>query len=341
MPERPRVFVTRRLPGDALERLAAIAECDVWNGDVPPPYEELRRRTERADGMVCLLTDRIDAGLIASSPKLRVISNVAVGYDNIDVAAATARRIPVGNTPGVLTETTADLAFALMLAVARRLIEAERFVRDGRWRTWDPNLLLGYDLHGATLGIVGYGKIGQAVARRAAGFNMRVMFTSRGGNGGVVGAPPVEDSSRRAAPADDAPTHVDLDTLLRQCDFVSLHVPLTDATRRMIGEPQLRAMKRTAIIVNTARGGIIDQPALARALEDGWIAGAGLDVAEVEPIPAGDAILSAPNCVLLPHIGSASHATREAMATIAVDNCIAGLRGEPLPHCINPSVYEA
>ena len=330
--DRPRVFVTRHLPGDAVERLSGDADVDLWTGELPPPYDELARRAAAADGIICLLTDRIDAALLdapraAGARPLRAISNVAVGYDNIDVAAATARGIPVGNTPGVLTETTADLAFALILACARRIVEAERFVREGRWRTWDPGLLLGYDVHGATLGIAGFGKIGQAVARRARGFDMRVLYATR--------SPASTD-----APGTDAPgERVDLGTLLRESDFVSLHVPLTPETTKMIGEPQLRMMKRTAILVNTARGAVIDQPALVRALGEGWIAGAGLDVAEVEPIPAGDALMRAPNAVLLPHIGSASHATRELMASMAVDNCLAALRGERMPHCVNPEVY--
>ncbi|HET6614682.1 MAG TPA: D-glycerate dehydrogenase, partial [Dehalococcoidia bacterium] len=273
MPERPRVFITRSLPGDALERLAEETDVDLWRSDVPPGALTLRERTHDADGIVCLLTDRIDARLIETAPKLRVISNVAVGYDNVDIAAATARGIPVGNTPGVLTETTADLAWALMLAVARRVVEAERFVRESRWRTWDPNLLLGHDVHGATLGIVGLGKIGRAVARRARGFDMRVLFS--GGSGG-------EDEI-------DGARRVELDELLRESDFVSLHVPLTPETHHMIGEAQMRMMKPSAILINTARGPVIDQKALVGALAEGWIAGAGLDVAEVEPIPAGDA----------------------------------------------------
>jgi glyoxylate reductase len=324
MPDRPRVFVTRRLPGDALAALQQHADVDLWPGDVPPGNLTLRERAHDADGIICLLTDRIDAQLIEAAPKLRVISNVAVGYDNIDVAAATKRGIAVGNTPGVLTETTADLAWALMLAVARRIVEAERFVRDSRWRTWDPNLLLGHDVHGATLGIVGFGKIGRAVARRAAGFDMRVLYTTR--------SEPDEDVG--------SAERVELDELLLQADFVSLHVPLTDDTRHMIGERELRSMKAAAIIVNTARGQVIDQPALARALNEGWIGGAGLDVAEVEPIPPGDALMRTPNTVLLPHIGSASHATRERMASMAVDNVLAGTRGERLPNCVNPEVYD-
>jgi glyoxylate reductase len=320
-----RVFITRRLPGDAIERLAAYASVDLWPDDLPPPYEMLRQRAGQCDGLICLLTDRIDRALIDACPRLRVISNVAVGYDNIDVAAATARGIAVGNTPDVLTETTADLAFALMLAAARRIVEADRFVREGRWHTWDPNLLLGYDVHGTTLGIIGFGKIGQAVARRAGGFGMRVLFTP-GAQRAV---------SQQVAGAQKA----DLGELLAVSDFVSLHVPLTAETRHLIGQQQLRLMKRTAILVNTSRGGVVDQRALVHALEEGWIAAAGLDVMEEEPVPRDDALLRAPNVVLLPHIGSASHATRARMAAMAVDNCIAGLQGERLPNCVNPKVY--
>ena len=316
-----RVFVTRRLPGDALERLRESCDVDIWPGDTPPSAETLSQHASTADALICLLTDRIDRVLLAAAPRLRVISNVAVGYDNIDVAAASERGIPVGNTPGVLTEATADLAFALILAAARRIVEADRYVREGRWQTWDPSLLLGMELHGATLGIVGYGKIGRAVARRAAGFGMRVIY-----------------AARTAANGDDhAP--VDLLTLLRESDVVSLHVPLTDDTRHLIGERELRAMKPSAILVNTARGPVVDQPALARALREGWIAAAGIDVTEVEPIPMDDALLDAPNLTILPHIGSATHKTRALMASMAVDNALAGLRGERLPHCVNPEVY--
>jgi glyoxylate reductase len=315
---RPRVFVTRRLPGGALERLRTVAEVDVWQEDLPPPREALLAGVSEADGLICLLTDRIDAEVLDAAPRLRVISTMAVGYDHIDIAAATARGIPVGNTPGVLTETTADLAWALLLATARRVVEGDRFVREGRWRTWDPNLLLGYDVHGATLGIVGMGAIGQAVARRAAGFGMRVLYTRRSETDAAIGA------------------RVTLVDLLRESDFVSLHVPLTDETRHLIGERELRVMKPTAILINTARGPVVDQEALARALREGVIAGAGVDVTEVEPIPPDDPLLSAPNVVILPHIGSASHATRARMADMAVENCIAGLEGRPLPHCVNP-----
>ncbi len=317
---RLRVFVTRALPGDALARLADVADVDLWPAALPPPYHELRVRSADCDGIITLLTDRIDGALIAAAPNLRVISNVAVGYDNIDVGAAAACGIAVGHTPGILTETTADLAFALLLATARRVAEADRLVRDGGWQTWDPRLLLGQDVHGATLGIAGFGKIGRAVARRAGGFGMRVLYTTRG--------------DPRDADAATLGEQVPLEELLRRSDFVSLHVPLTPGTQHLIGERQLRAMKPSAILINTARGAVVDQAALVRALREGWIAGAGLDVMEEEPLPPDDPLLSVPNVILLPHIGSASHATRERMASMAVDNCIAGLRREPLPHAV-------
>ena len=317
----PNVLVTRQLPGDAVSRLRGVATVDVWREDIEPPYDELVRRGAGAHGIVCLLTDRIDATLIASARGLRVISNMAVGYDNIDVQAATSRAIPVGNTPGALTQTTADLAFALILATSRRLTEAERFLREGGWKTWHPSLLLGHDVHGATLGVIGFGKIGQAVAARAAGFGMRVLFSSRSRVHSNLGE------------------QVDLEVLLREADIVTLHVPLAPDTRHMIGARELALMKRTAVLINTSRGAVIDQEALVEALHRGTIAAAGLDVMETEPLSQDDPLLRAPNVVLLPHIGSASHATRERMAAMAVDNCIAGLRGERLPNCVNPEIY--
>jgi glyoxylate reductase len=304
------------MPGNGLTRLGGQASVEVWPGDMPPPYEEIVARTRDADGLICMLTDRIDAGLIEAAPRLRIISQMAVGYDNIDVAAAAACGIPVGNTPGVLTEATADLTFALILAITRRVVEAEGFVRSGSWRTWDPNGLLGLELSGATLGIIGYGKIGKAVSRRAEGFGMRVVCASR--------------SKIPAGPM----TQLSFEKVLEQADVVTLHVPLSAETTGMIGELELRLMKPSAFLINTARGGIIDQPALIRALNEGRIAGAGLDVAAVEPIPTNDPLLAAPNCLLLPHIGSATLATRSRMADIAVDNCLAGLRGEPLPSSV-------
>ncbi|MFL5854502.1 MAG: 2-hydroxyacid dehydrogenase [Solirubrobacteraceae bacterium] len=298
------VFVTRRLPGTALKRLAAEHEVDVWPERTPPPPDVLRERAAHVDGLLALLTDLIDAALIESCPNLRVISNYAVGSDNVDLEAAAARGIPVGITPDVLTEATADLAFAGLLAAARRLPEALAAVREGRWQTWEPDWLLGHDVHGATLGIVGYGRIGRAVARRAHGFSMRILATPR----------------------------VPLDELLAQSDAVTLHVPLTSETRHLIDADALARMKPTAILVNTARGGVVDQQALARALHRGEIAGAALDVTDPEPLPPDHPLLEAPSLLVLPHIGSATHTARERMADLAVDNLLAGLAGAPLPH---------
>ena len=302
-----RCLVTRELPGPALDRLREAHEVDVWPERLPPAYGELRRRAAEAEGLLSLLTDRIDAALIHASPKLRAISNYAVGYDNVDVEAASARGIPVGNTPDVLTQATADLTFALLLAAARRLPQAAAAVTDGDWLTWEPAQHLGYDVHGATLGIVGMGRIGRAVAQRAEGFQMRVLTT------GSAGRTP-------------------LARLLRESDFVSLHCPLTPATRHLIDTEALHAMRPTAILVNTARGPIVDQPALTRALSDGEIAGAALDVTDPEPLGADDPLLSAPNLIVAPHIGSATHSAREQMATLAVENLLAALNGEPMPH---------
>jgi glyoxylate reductase len=306
-----RIFVTtRRLPGNAPERLAAAGhEVDVWPEPHPPPPDALAAGVRGADAVLCLLTDRIDAQLLDEAPGLRAIANYAVGTDNIDLDAATARGIPVGNTPDVLTETTADLAFGLMLAIARRLVEGDRYVREGRWGAWSPDLLLGRDLHAATLGIVGFGRIGKAVARRAEGFGMTVLH----------GIP--------------------LEELLERSDFVSLHAPLTASTRGLIGAAELERMKPTAFLVNTARGPLVDTVALGKALQTGKIAGAALDVTDPEPLPADHPLLQAPNLVIAPHIGSASHRTREAMADMAADNLLAALAGEQMPHCANPGVY--
>jgi glyoxylate reductase len=305
-----RVFVTRRLPGTAVGRLSHEHEVDLWPGADPPPRADLLERTAEAEGLLSLLTDPVDAGLIGAAPKLKAIANYAVGTDNIDLAAATARGIPVGNTPDVLTETTAELAFALMLAAARRIVEADSYVREGRWGEWSPDLLLGHDLSGATLGIVGYGRIGQAVARQARGFDMTVLH-------GI----PLHD-------------------LLERSDFVSLHAPLTPETRGLIGDVELARMKPSAILINTARGPLVDTMALERALTRGQIAGAALDVTDPEPLPSDHPLLKAPNLVIAPHIGSASHRTREAMADMTVDNLLAGLAGERMPHCANPEVYD-
>jgi glyoxylate reductase len=306
-----RCFVTRRLPGDALDRLAAVHDVDVWPDRAPPPPKALRARVREAEGLLCLLTDRVDAALIDAAPRLRAIANYAVGVDNVDLRAAAARGIPVGNTPDVLTEATADLAFALILATARRLPEAAAAVREGAWSTWQPDWLLGREVHGATLGILGTGRIGRAVARRAAGFAMEVLQTSRRGG-------------------------VPLDELLERADVVTLHAPLTPETSGLIGERALARMKPTALLVNTARGGLVDQAALRRALERGAIAGAALDVTDPEPLPPDDPLLRAPNLLVVPHIGSATHRTRERMADLAADNLLAALEGRPMPHPAPP-----
>jgi lactate dehydrogenase-like 2-hydroxyacid dehydrogenase len=310
-----RCFVTRELPGTALERLRAAHQVEIWPQSSPPPRESLVEDAASAEGLLSLLTDRIDAELIAASPELRVISNYAVGVDNIDVAAATARGIAVGHTPDVLTDSTADLAVALMLAIARRLPEGERIVRAGEWGTWNPSSFLGRDLHGAAVAIVGAGRIGNTVARRLQGFGCELRF---------VGRDDPEPLARALAAA----------------DFVSIHTPLTAATRGLIGEAELRAMRETAYLVNTARGPIVDATALERALREGWIAGAALDVTDPEPLPADHSLLTAPNLLVVPHLGSATHRTREAMADLAVDNLLAGLAGERMPHCVNPEVYD-
>jgi glyoxylate reductase len=293
-----RCFVTRELPGAALDRLRAVHEVEVWPGPLPPSREELVEHARGAEGLLCLLTDTIDADVIAACPRLRVISNYAVGSDNIDREAAEARDIAVAVTPDVLTDTTADLAFALMLAAARRLPEGEHAVRAGEWRTWEPSSWLGQDVHNATLCIVGPGRIGSAVATRARGFGMTVSTVGR-------------DDSLLDALAD--------------ADFVSIHCPLTDETRGMFGEAEFAAMKPTAVLVNTARGPIVQTEVLRRALVDGVIGGAALDVTDPEPLPADHSLLEAPNLLVVPHIGSATHRTRERMADLAVDNLLAAL----------------
>src|SRR4051794_9687354 len=259
-----------------------------------------------------MLTERVDADLLAAAPSVRAIANYAVGTDNIDLDAATERGIPVGNTPDVLTETTADLAWALLMAGARRLSDAERAVRAGDWVTFEPDVLLGVDVHGATLGVVGYGRIGQAVARRAAGFDMEVLHTGE----------------------------TDLDDLLRRSDFVSLHTPLTEDTRGLIGARELGLMQSHAVLINTARGEIVDTDALIEALHAGGIGGAAVDVTDPQPLPADHPLLDAPNLTVVPHIGSASTRTRAAMADMAVDNLLAALAGERMPHIANPAVYD-
>ncbi len=323
---KPKVFVARLIPEEGLAMLRDLTEMQVWEDELPPPHEVLLKQVRAVDGVISLLTDKMDAALMDSNPRLKVISNYAVGYDNIDVPAATARGIPVGNTPGVLTDTTADLAFTLMMAAARRIQESIDYVRAGKWKTWGPKLLTGQDIHGATLGIIGFGRIGQGMAKRAAGFGMRVLYY---------------DVNRRAdLEKTMGVAYADMDTLLRESDFVTIHTDLNATTRHMMNAHAFAKMKRTAILVNTARGPIVDPNDLYDALRQGKIGGAALDVTEPEPIPMDSPLLTLPNCLIVPHIASASVATRAQMAQMAAANLIAGLRGDRLPTCVNAEVYE-
>ncbi len=323
---KPKVFVARLIPDEGLAMLRDLVDMKVWQDELPPPRRVMLDEARQSDGLISLLTDKVDAELMDLNPRLKVISNYAVGYDNIDIPAATARGIPIGNTPGVLTDTTADLAFTLMMAVARRLQESIDFVRAGKWKTWGPMLLTGQDVHGATLGVVGFGRIGQGMAKRASGFGMRVLYYD------VYRREDLEKSM--------GVTYADMDTLLHESDFVTLHTDLNESTRHMMNAAAFAKMKKTAIVVNTARGPIIDPQALYDALKTGKIGGAALDVTEPEPIPLDSPLLTLPNCLIVPHIASASVATRAKMAQMAAANLIAGLRGDKLPTCVNPEVYE-
>jgi len=322
---KPRVFVSRIIPDPGLKRVKDFCDADVWQEELPPSREVLMEKVRGVDGLLCLLTDKIDAAVMdAAGPQLKVISNHAVGFDNIVVADATARRIPVGNTPGILTDATADFAFTLLMASARRLVEAERYVKAGKWKTWGPSILLGADFVGATLGLIGFGRIGKAVAKRAAGFDMRILFYD-------PTMPP--DPGLKAEKVDD------LDTLLRESDFVSVHTPLTAETRHLINTSTLAKMKPSAVLVNTSRGPVVDHQALYEALKDHRIFAAALDVTDPEPLPTDSPLLTLDNLIIAPHIASASKHTRDLMSTLAAENLIAGLKGEQLPHCVNPEVY--
>jgi glyoxylate reductase len=325
---KPKVFVTRLMAREALDMVTGATDAEIWPDELPPPYPVLLEKAREVDGLLTLLTDRIDAPLMEAAEGLRVISNLAVGYDNIDIPEATRRGIFVGNTPGVLTETTADFAFALLMAAARRVVEADRTTRRGLWKTWGPMFLQGQDVHGATLGIVGLGRIGAEVAKRAGGFGMKVLY---------------HDEKRRseAEERELGVEHVpELRDLLRTADFVTVHVPLSPETHHLIGADEFAAMKPTAVFVNTSRGPLVDQRALYQALESGGIYAAGIDVTEEEPIPSDDPLLTLENVIIAPHIGSASVAARTKMATRAAQNLLAGLRGETPPHCVNPQAQE-
>lgn len=321
---KPKVYVTRLLPKPAMERINSYCDAKTWDGELPPPRDIIIENITSSDGLLCLLTDKIDAQLMDKGPKLKVISNCAVGFDNIDIDAATKRGIVVGNTPGVLTETTADFAFALMMAAARRVAEGDRNVRAGKWKTWGPMILLGQDVYGSTLGIIGMGRIGAAVARRAKGFGMKIMYYD------VIRQPQTEKELGLE--------YVEIGKVLAESDFITLHTILSPQTHHLIGPEQFKRMKRNCILINTSRGPIVDNMALYEALRDGTIAYAALDVTEPEPIPIDHPLLTLDNIIIAPHIASASVATRTKMGLMAADNLIAGLKGEMLPNPVNPEV---
>ena len=324
---KPRIYITRPLPDAAMRILVGKVEYHMWERESEPVKREtLLREIVDVDGIICLITEKIDAEVIERAHRCRVIAQVAVGYDNIDVAAATRRGIFVTNTPGVLTETTADMGWAILMATARRVVEGDKFTRSGRWKTWELMGFTGQDVHGATLGIVGLGRIGAAIARRAKGFAMPVLYHNR--------------TRAEALEAEVGARYASLDELLRQSDFVMISCALTAETRHLIGERELGLMKPTAILVNIARGPIVDQRALYRALVDRKIWAAGLDVFEVEPVPMDEPLLKLDNVVIPPHLGSGSIATRTKMATMAAENCLAGVTGQVPPNVVNPDARE-
>ena len=318
---KPKVFVTRHLPLIAFEELSKACSVDIWDEEYPPPYEEMVKRTADKVGILCLLTDKVDENLMDSAPMLRAISQCAVGFDNIDVPAANHRGIQIGNTPGVLTDATADFTFTLLLAAARRIGEAIQYVRDRKWITWGLTLLLGQSVYGATLGIVGLGRIGKAVAKRASGFDMKVIYFDSCQQPDVEKALDLE--------------YKQLDDLLRLSDFVSLHVNLSSQTEHLIGRREFGLMKNSACLINTSRGSVVDTDALYDALKGGQIAYAALDVTDPEPLPPDHKLLSLPNLIVVPHIASATVSSRTQMALMAVRNLIAGVKGKPMPYPVN------
>ncbi len=325
MAVKPKVFVSRIIPDAGLTKIKEFCDAEIWAERMPPPYALLRQKVAGCDGVVSLLTDKIDAPLMDAAPRLRVVSNYAVGFNNIDVAAATERGIVVGNTPGVLTDATADMAFCLLIAAARRVVEGHQYTLAGKWKTWEPLGHLGQDLVGKTLGIIGMGRIGFAMAQRCrGGWGMRVLYHDVYKN----------DKAEKQLGA----RQVDFDTLLREADFVSVHTDLNEKTRHLFGAEQFKKMKRSAVFVNSARGPLVDQKALFEALKSGTIFAAGLDVTDPEPPTMDDPLLKLPNVVIAPHIASATIGSRNAMAEICANNLIAGLSGQKLPAWVNPEV---
>ena len=323
---KPKVLVTRKIPPPGLEIVSEYCDLDLYEGYEPIPNAELLSRIRDKDGLLCLLTDKIDKSVYDASPRLRVVSSYSVGYEHIDVDEATKRRIYVTNTPGVLTEATADLTWALLMATARRIVEADSFVRKGLWKHWHPELMLGHEVHDKVLGIIGLGRIGEAVARRAKGFNMKILYYDK--------------IRKRDLEEQLGAEYKDLEDLLKESDFVTIHVSLNPDTYHLINESRLKLMRSSTILLNAARGPVIDQKALAKALKEGRIAGAGLDVYEKEPIDLDDDLMRLYNVVLLPHIGSAEIETRSKMAELAARNLISVLKGEMPPHLVNPEVLK-
>ena len=324
---KPKVFVTRKIFDESLAVIREATDMKLWDSELPPPRDVLLKEVRDIDGLYCLLTEKIDSELFDAAPKLRVVSNMAVGFDNIDLKEATKRGIPAGNTPRVLTETTADFAFALLMAAGRRVAEGDRYTRAGNWKTWGPMVLLGQDIHGSTLGIIGLGRIGVEMAKRASGFNMQSIYYDAIRN-------------EKAEKEHNIKFYPEIKQVLAEADFVTLHVPLTPDTRYLMNDETLAAMKPTASLINTSRGSVVDPKALYKALKNGVIASAGLDVTEVEPIPMDDPMLTLDNIVIAPHIASGSVTTRKKMAMMAAENLLAGLRGEQPPNCPNPEAME-
>jgi len=325
-----RVFVTRKIPDEGLRMITKTFDTIVWPSDKPPSVQEIIQNAEGCEGLVTLLSDPIGRDVIEMLPKLRVIAQYAVGYDNIDVTFATEKKIIVTNTPGVLTETTADLAWALIMAATRRIVEADRYVRNGEWNVaWGPKLLHGSDIFGATLGIIGMGRIGSAVAKRASGFNMKILFHTRS-----------ENEYTKNIESEFNGTRADFHALLRESDIISLHIPLSSETYHLLGETEFKLMKQGAVLVNTSRGAVIDENALFKALESGHLGAAGLDVFNQEPLEKNSPLMKLPNVILTPHIGSASIKTRATMATMCARNLIAALNEERPLNIVNPEVFE-
>jgi glyoxylate reductase len=324
---KPKIYITRMLPERGLKIIKEHFDSEVWQEYAPPPKDVIIEKAADCDALVSLLSDKIDAQVFDAAPKLRIVSQIAVGFDNIDVKEATKRGIYVTNTPEVLTDTTADFAWTLLMAVARRVVEADKYVRTGQWKVaWHPEMLQGRDVYGATIGIVGAGRIGYGVAQRAKGFKMKILFYD------VIPRPEME--------REFGAKKVDLDTLFRESDFVSVHVPLMKETFHLVNEDRLRVMKKTAYLINNARGPVVDEKALYKALKEGWIAGAGLDVFEQEPTPVDNPLLKLDNMVVAPHISSASYETRSRMAEMVAENLVAFFQKRQPPNLVNPEVMK-